>query len=180
MEKEYELVKKLTNNGYTISTAESCTGGLLSAAIVNVSGASEVFDCGFVTYANDAKEKIVKVRPETLNKYGAVSAQTAAEMASGCAAQAKADLGLSTTGIAGPDGGTEETPVGLVYVGCSLHGTIKTSRFLFSGNREEVRRQTVDAALDLAIHCIDKEKICETDRQDIVSDGVFTDSADGM
>jgi PncC family amidohydrolase len=163
MSKEFELVKKLTKKGYTISTAESCTGGLLSAAIVNVSGASEVFYCGFVTYANAAKEKYVKVCRETLDCYSAVSEQTAAEMAAGCAAEAKADIGLSTTGIAGPDGGTLEKPVGLVYIGCSLHGVTKTSEFVFAGSRDEVRRQAVDAALALAIHCIDEERFCEKD-----------------
>lgn len=164
MTKEFELVKKLTNNGYKISTAESCTGGLLSGAIVNVSGSSEVFDCGYVTYANEAKERMVHVGHETLEKYGAVSEQTAAEMALGCAKEANADIGLSTTGIAGPGGGTDEKPVGLVYIGCSLHGVTKISRFVFHGSRSEVRSQAVEAALDLAIQCLDKEKIRETDK----------------
>lgn len=157
MSKESELVNKLTKNGYTISTAESCTGGLLSGTIVNVSGASEVLHCAFVTYANEAKEELVTVSHDTLETYGAVSEETAGEMALGCAERARADMGLSTTGIAGPDGGTAEKPVGLVYIGCSLHGTVTVERHVFSGDRSSVRRQAVEAALDLAIHCLNKE-----------------------
>lgn len=158
MKKEEELVIKLTNKSYTITTAESCTGGLLSAAIVNVSGASDVFHCSFVTYANEAKEKLVNVKHETLENYGAVSPETAAEMAAGCAAAANADMGLSTTGIAGPGGGTPEKPVGLVYIGCFLHGRTKTKRFVFGGNRAEVRSQAVQQALALALECMEEEK----------------------
>lgn len=156
-EKEYELVKKLTKKCYTITTAESCTGGLLSAAIVNVEGASSVLCSAFVTYANEAKEQFAGVAHETLEKYGAVSEQTAAEMCLGCACTAGADLGLSTTGIAGPGGGTPQKPVGLVYIGCSLHGTVTVERHVFSGDRAQVRQQAVQAALDLAIRSIDKE-----------------------
>lgn len=157
MKTEYELVNKLTNKGYTISTAESCTGGLLSGAIVNVDGASEVFGCGFVTYSEKAKEQFVNVSHETLVRYGAVSAETASEMAAGCEQAAKSDMGLSTTGIAGPGGGTPETPVGLVYIGCSLHSIVKTRRFLFQGNRSEVRSQAVKAAIQLALECLEEE-----------------------
>ena len=94
--KENELVKKLTNKHYTITTAESCTGGLLSATIINVSGASDVINCAYVTYANEAKENLVSVNHETLETKGAVSKETAAEMCVGCAKAAKADMGLST------------------------------------------------------------------------------------
>lgn len=152
---ESELVTKLTNKHYTISAAESCTGGLLAATIVNVSGASEVFECSYVTYANKAKENLVYVNPETLSQYGAVSSQTAEEMALGCAKAAGADVGLSTTGIAGPDGGTADKPVGLVYIGCAVHGQVMTERHIFSGDRLSVRKQAVKAALDLAIHCLE-------------------------
>lgn len=157
MSKEIELVKKLTNKKYTITTAESCTGGLLSAAIVNVSGASGVLNSAYVTYANEAKERIVGVSHDTLDQYGAVSKETATEMCLGCARVANADMGLSTTGIAGPGGGTPEKPVGLVYVGCSLHGNIVVEKHMFHGSREKIRKDTVDAALDLAIQCLDKE-----------------------
>ena len=154
---EYELVNKLTNKKYTISTAESCTGGLLSGAIVGVDGASEVFGCGFVTYSEKAKEQLVQVKHDTLIRCGAVSAETAGEMAVGCERTAKSDMGLSTTGIAGPGGGTAETPVGLVYIGCSLHNIVKTRRFFFQGDRNEVRSQAVEAALKLALECLEEE-----------------------
>lgn len=154
MSKESELVNKLTKNRYTISTAESCTGGLLSGTIVNVSGASEVLHCAFVTYANEAKEELVSVSHDTLSKHGAVSEETAREMALGCAKRARADMGLSTTGIAGPEGGTEEKPVGLVYIGCAFQGEVTVERHVFSGDRLAIRRQAVEAALDLAIHCL--------------------------
>lgn len=156
-EKEFELVKKLTKKNYTITTAESCTGGLLSAALVNVDGASEVLHSAFVTYANEAKEQFAGVAHETLAEHGAVSRETAAQMCLGCTRTAGADLGLSTTGIAGPGGGTPEKPVGLVYIGCCLHGDITVERHRFSGSRTQVRQQTVEAALDLAIRCLDKE-----------------------
>lgn len=155
--KEFELVKKLTNKRYTITTAESCTGGLLSATIVNVSGASSVLHSAYVTYANEAKERMVYVDHETLEQHGAVSEETAAQMCRGCAKAAGADVGLSTTGIAGPDGGTKDKPVGLVYIGCCVRGKITVERHIFSGDRSQVRSQTVTAALDLAIRCIDKE-----------------------
>ena len=148
---------KLTNKKYTITTAESCTGGLLSATIVNVSGASEVLNSAYVTYANEAKESIVGVSHDTLDKYGAVSEETATEMCLGCAKAANADMGLSTTGIAGPDGGTADKPVGLVYVGCSLHGNVVVEKYIFDGTRDKIRKDTVEAALDLAIQCLDKE-----------------------
>ncbi len=156
-EKELTLVNKLTKKGYTITTAESCTGGLLSATLVNVSGASEVLHYSFVTYANEAKEKLVHVRHDTLEKYGAVSPETAREMALGAAGSGEADVGLSTTGVAGPSGGTPEKPVGLVYIGCAVHGEAVTERHIFKGDRMEIRRQAVQAAMDLAIRCLSKE-----------------------
>ncbi len=157
MDKEFELVKKLTKKRYTITTAESCTGGLLSSTIINVGGASEVLHSAFVTYANEAKEQYAAVSHDTLLQYGAVSEETAAQMCLGIAHQANADMGLSTTGIAGPDGGTRDKPVGLVYIGCCLHEDVTVERHIFSGDRMQVRQQTVAAALDLAIRCLDKE-----------------------
>lgn len=157
MGKEQELVKILTKKGYTITTAESCTGGLLSATIVNVEGASEVLRCSFVTYANEAKEQFAGVSHDTLERYGAVSEQTASEMCYGSKEIAGADIALSTTGIAGPGGGTEEKPVGLVYIGCCYHDKTVVRKCNFSGSREEVRRQSVETALDLAIECLNKE-----------------------
>ena len=119
---EEQIVKKLQEKGYTITTAESCTGGLLAGRILNVSGASEVYMEGYITYANEAKERILGVKHETLETYGAVSKETAEEMAIGAARAAKADVALSTTGIAGPGGGTVEKPVGLIWISCFLNG----------------------------------------------------------
>ena len=155
MPRETELVTKLTNNHYTIATAESCTGGLVAATLVSVSGASDVLDCSFVTYANEAKMKYAHVSKETLLSHGALSSETAAEMAEGCAIEAGASVGISTTGIAGPTGGTKEKPVGLVYIGCFVCGKTTVICCHFSGDRQQVRRQAVEKAIDLAIHCLE-------------------------
>ena len=112
---EEEIVKKLLEKQYTVTTAESCTGGLLAGRILNVPGASSVYNEGHITYSNEAKERLLGVSHGTLVRYGAVSRQTAEEMARGAAKAAKAEIGLSTTGIAGPGGGTKEKPVGLIY-----------------------------------------------------------------
>ena len=156
---EEELVEILTKKQYKIRTAESCTGGLVAATIVNVSGASEVFQAGFVTYANEAKEKELGVKSETLQTYGAVSEKTAKEMAIGCAAHAKAQVGISTTGIAGPGGGTAEKPVGLVYIGCAVRSNVYVEKNVFSGDRQQVRRQAADRAIGFALECIKKESV---------------------
>ena len=153
---EEELVEILTKKQYKITTAESCTGGLVAATIVNVSGASEVFQAGFVTYANEAKEKELGVKSETLQTYGAVSEKTAKEMAIGCAAHAKAQVGISTTGIAGPGGGTAEKPVGLVYIGCAVRSNVYVEKNVFSGDRQQVRRQAADRAIGFALEGIKK------------------------
>lgn len=156
---EEELVEILTKKQYKITTAESCTGGLVAATIVNVSGASEVFQAGFVTYANEAKEKELGVKSETLQTYGAVSEKTAKEMAIGCAAHAKAQVGISTTGIAGPGGGTAEKPVGLIYIGCAVRSNVYVEKNVFSGDRQQVRRQAADRAIGFALECIKKESV---------------------
>lgn len=146
---EEKIVKELQNRGYTITTAESCTGGLLAGRILNVSGASAVYNEGHITYSNEAKERLLGVSHDTLEKYGAVSRQTAAEMAEGAAHVANANVGLSTTGIAGPGGGTPEKPVGLVFVGCCINGEVTVEECCFSGNREENRNAAVEAVLQL-------------------------------
>lgn len=149
MKLEEKVVSELKNRGYTITTAESCTGGLLAGRILNVSGASAIYNEGHITYSNEAKERLLGVSHDTLEKYGAVSQQTAKEMARGAAEVAKAEVGLSTTGIAGPGGGTLEKPVGLVYVGCSINGDVEVKECRFKGNREENRAAAVEAALEL-------------------------------
>ena len=149
MNLEEKIVKELQKRNQTLTTAESCTGGLLAGRILNVSGASSVYNEGHITYSNEAKERLLGVSHETLQTYGAVSEQTAAEMARGAACAAQADVGLSTTGIAGPTGGTKEKPVGLVYVGCYVNGTVAVEECHFSGTREENRKAAVEAALQL-------------------------------
>ena len=144
-----EVVKLLKEKKMTVTTVESCTGGLLSGTIVDVSGASDVFMQGFVTYANEAKVSLVGVKETTLESYGAVSEQTAREMAEGGARVANADACLSVTGIAGPGGGSDEKPVGLVFIACHVNGNTVVKRNIFSGTRREVREQSVLAALKL-------------------------------
>ena len=139
-----------------LTTAESCTGGLLAGTFLNVPGASAVYEEGYITYANKAKRKLLGVKKKTLKEHGAVSRQTAKQMAKGAAKAAGADVAISVTGIAGPDGGTEEKPVGLVYIGCYVNQKTRVRKCNFSGNREEVRRQTVQAGLEFAIECIQK------------------------
>ncbi len=138
------LIKKLMS----IATAESCTGGLLSGRLINYPGISKVFLEGAVTYSNEAKVKRLGVKEETLRNYGAVSRECAAEMAEGIARAAGTNIGISTTGIAGPDGGTAEKPVGLVYVGIYINGKVKTLKLNLTGNRQKVRDRAVAIVLD--------------------------------
>ena len=153
------LVNALTKAKKRVATAESCTGGMISAAITSVSGASGVFDCGVCSYANFIKHKVVGVREETLNTYGAVSDKTAAEMARGVRLLSGADIGVSTTGIAGPLGGTPYKPVGLVYVGISTAMGLHTEKLLLGENnadRERIRELAVAAALYFALKELEK------------------------
>lgn len=144
-----EVVGKiLVENNLTIATAESCTGGLLGGAIINYPGISKVFKEGFITYSNEAKIKRLNVSEKTLKNFGAVSSETAAEMAKGAALSLGSDIGISTTGIAGPGGGTKEKPVGLVYVGLYIKGEVKTKELHLVGNRQRIRNMTVMRALD--------------------------------
>ena len=146
---EEAVVHLLEKYDLTLTTAESCTGGLLAGRLVNVPGVSEVFREGYVTYSNKAKRRLLDVSKTTLRKYGAVSEQTAKEMATGAVIASDSDIGLSVTGIAGPDGGTDEKPVGLVYIGCYVKDSVKVKECHFNGNREKIREQTVVEALDL-------------------------------
>lgn len=143
------IVKMLKADGRKLSLAESCTGGLLAGRLVNAAGASEVFEESYVTYSNHAKEKLLGVKSETLETYGAVSEQTAGEMARGAANAAGTDVGVGVTGIAGPGGGTEEKPVGLVYIGCYVDGQTRVERCQFGGNREKIRDYSVVRALTI-------------------------------
>lgn len=146
---EEALVRELAKHNMKVTTAESCTGGLLAGTITNVAGVSAWFERGYVTYANAAKEELIGVSHDTLEQYGAVSRQTAEEMAEGVAKCANAETSIVTTGIAGPDGGTLEKPVGLVYVGTSILGSTVVEECHFRGNRKEVRMQAVCFGLNL-------------------------------
>ncbi len=134
--------------GQRIATAESCTGGLLSACLTAVPGSSDVFERGFVTYSNAAKENLLGVPAATLDAYGAVSAETALAMADGARRYSEADLAVAITGIAGPSGGSETKPVGLVHIGLARpDGATEQGRYIFDGDRTSVRRQTVEQAV---------------------------------
>lgn len=146
---EEAVIQLLREKGYRMTTAESCTGGRLAARLINVPGASDVYEEGYITYSNEAKKRLLGVKEETLNRYGAVSRQTAEEMARGAAGTSGTDAALSVTGIAGPDGGTEEKPVGLVYIGCYVNGHTRTEEFRFTGNRDKNRDYAVVRALTL-------------------------------
>ena len=149
------LITLLTQAGKTIVTAESCTGGMIGAAITDVPGSSSAFYGGFITYANSAKSRMIHVQPRLIRDYGAVSNQVARAMADGARNTARADYALSVTGVAGPDGGSEKKPVGLVYVAMSseLATVVIEHRFGDLG-REGIRRASVDAALDLALQVL--------------------------
>lgn len=153
------VVELLISQKKKISFAESCTGGLLSKKITDVSGASEVFDCGFVTYSNEKKTELLGVKTKTLCDFGAVSYQTALEMAEGVRKKSGADIGVSVTGIAGPGGGTAEKPVGLVYVGFSAEDIWAYTKLMLSGDRDEVREKTSLAVYDIIkLYLTDKLK----------------------
>lgn len=138
------VIRTLIDKKITIATAESCTGGMLGKEITSVSGASEIYGFGFITYANEAKMQLLGVKKETLEKYGAVSEQTAAEMAIGARKNAQSDIAVSTTGIAGPGGGTKEKPVGLVYISLAYEGGALVKKLNLSGDRDSVRTQTCE------------------------------------
>ncbi|WP_058952745.1 competence/damage-inducible protein A [Clostridium tyrobutyricum] len=145
---EEAVAKILIERNLTISTAESCTGGLIAAKFINYPGISSVFLDGAVTYSNEAKMHRLNVKKETLDKFGAVSEETAREMAEGIAKTSGTDIGLSTTGIAGPDGGSEEKPVGLVYVGLYIKGDVFVKKLQLSGERNKVRNRAAVSAID--------------------------------
>ncbi|NLM12213.1 MAG: competence/damage-inducible protein A [Epulopiscium sp.] len=145
---ESVVAEMLICHNKTIAIAESCTGGLLSARLINYPGISSVFMEGAITYSNESKINRLGVKEETLNKYGAVSKETAEEMAKGICQRAGTDIGISTTGIAGPGGGSDEKPVGLVYSGLCINGEVFSKKFNFSGDRQSIRERTVISVLD--------------------------------
>jgi len=143
------IAELLTDKKLTVSTAESCTGGLLGHLLTSVSGSSVYYDRGIISYTNQAKQELLNVSIDLLKEYGAVSKQVARSMAKGVRENAKADIGVSTTGIAGPTGGTEEKPVGLVYIGLSTRKKTVVNRFVFDGDRLENKDSTCIEALRL-------------------------------
>lgn len=152
MSRSEELVKLLIEKGYTISFAESCTGGKMAAAIVDVPDASKVMNASFITYANEAKIKYAGVSAQTLEVYGAVSEETAGEMAKGTANANRADVAVGISGIAGPGGGTDEKPVGTVCFGYFIDGALITEKVCFGDlGRNKVRDMSVNHVIDKLI-----------------------------
>lgn len=143
------LVDILAAHGLVCAVAESCTGGGVACAITDVPGSSAVFAGGVVSYANEVKRDVLGVKAETLAEHGAVSPETAAQMAQGVLSLMKCDLAVSLTGIAGPGGGSGEKPVGLVWFGLAGRGGVRTEKAIFAGGREEVRRKAVVHALGM-------------------------------
>lgn len=156
---EEVVAKMLVENNLKIAVAESCTGGMVSASLINYPGISSVFMEGCVTYSNEAKMKSLGVKKETLDVYGAVSDNCAKEMASGVAARYNTNVGIATTGIAGPGGGTDEKPVGLVYFGIYINGKVITKKYVFNGDRQGVRERATRTILnDLRLELLNMEK----------------------
>lgn len=146
---ESVVMKDIISKKMTISTAESCTGGMVAARLINYAGASRAFINGMVTYTNESKHRLLGVSNETLEKYGAVSPQTAEEMCLGVARVSSTNIGVSTTGIAGPDGGTDEKPVGLVYIGVAINGKVRVKKLLNKGSRERIRMASTAAVIEM-------------------------------
>lgn len=156
-EKAERLVSLLIEKGKHIAFAESCTGGLLAAGLVSVPSASAVLDASYVTYANEAKTALCGVDPETLAAYGAVSEEVAAEMAAGAAHASGAEIGASTSGIAGPTGGSPEKPIGTVCFGFSINGRVHTATCRFGDlGRNAVRAAAVEFVYDTLIAALEK------------------------
>lgn len=155
---EETVVNLLKEKGFTLTTAESCTGGLLGARLTNVPGVSEVYKQGFITYSNRAKRKLLDVKKNTLKMYGAVSDKTAKEMAKNGAFITGSDVCVSITGLAGPEGGTPDKPVGLVYIACCCHDRVLVNEFHFKGSRSKIREYAVVRALTLLREAILEEE----------------------
>ena len=150
-----KIVKLLTSKGLKVSFAESCTGGLLSSSITSISGSSKVFNMGLVTYSNNAKVKLLKVPKKTINKYGAVSYETCLSMVKNLSKISKSNISISITGVAGPNGGTKEKPIGLVYIGLKKGRKIIIKKNLFnSKKRILIQKATVNQALKLILNIL--------------------------
>ncbi|MBV6506415.1 MAG: Nicotinamide-nucleotide amidohydrolase PncC [Syntrophorhabdaceae bacterium] len=159
MEIEKRIGKMLKERGLKIAVAESCTGGLISSRITDISGASDYFEAGITTYSNESKIRLLNVPEDIIDRYGAVSEETAKAMAEGVKKTVHADIGVSVTGIAGPTGGTEGKPVGTVFIGLATKKATYVRKFFFDGNRLEIRRKTSDAAFMLVEEYLEGEHI---------------------
>ena len=147
------ILKTCSEQNLLIAAAESCTGGLIAACLTEVAGSSRVFDCGFVTYSNEAKNSILQVPLKIIDEYGAVSKEVSCAMAEGALQKSRADIAIACTGVAGPSGGTDAKPIGLVHIACVLKNNgISHKRYNFGGNRNTIRASTVTAALKLIIY----------------------------
>lgn len=146
-----QLGKILLSKNWHISCAESCTGGGIAYAITSTAGSSAWFNQSFVTYSNDAKNRLIDVRPCTLDKHGAVSSETVVEMVTGTANQSQSDIAISVSGIAGPGGGSPDKPVGTVWFGFWINGHSSSVKSVFVGDRAQVREKAIEFALQ---HCI--------------------------
>ncbi len=150
-----ELSLLLEGKNLRLVTAESCTGGLIAAAMTDRSGSSSIFERGYVTYSNESKIEELGVKSETIETFGAVSDQCAAEMAQGALKNSHADIALSVTGIAGPNGGTPQKPVGLVFIGIAqANKQPHVTKTIFEGDRTSIRQATVEKALELLIETV--------------------------
>lgn len=155
---ESVIQKMLIETKRTISVAESCTGGMVASKLTNTPGSSVCFKQSVVTYSNESKMQLLNVKKETLEQFGAVSQETATEMLNGILSLSKSDYAISITGIAGPDGGTTEKPVGLVYIGTSFNGNNEVTKCMFLGTRQDIRDRATNCALDLVRRTIIKTK----------------------
>jgi nicotinamide-nucleotide amidase len=143
------LLDAYRSKGLKLVTAESCTGGLISALLTEISGSSDVFECGFVTYSNESKINLLGIDAVLIERHGAVSEQIACAMANGAIAKTGADVAVSVTGIAGPTGGTEEKPVGLVYIAVATKNNVLCTKNIFTGDRNNIRLSSVSKALEM-------------------------------
>lgn len=148
---EYQVYQLLKKKHVTLTTAESATGGMIAATLINVPGISEFFTEGYITYSDEAKIKMIHVSPDTIRTYGVVSSETAADMAKAAAKTAGTAAAVSVTGVAGPNGGTKECPVGRVFIGAAFDGKTLTRKFTFDGDRMQIRQQATREALLLLI-----------------------------
>ncbi len=153
-----EMSHILRHRGQRITTVESCTGGLVGASITALPGSSDIYPGGFITYSNELKHALVGVSPDTLEAHGAVSAQTAIEMAFGGRSSAHAQFAIAITGIAGPNGGTDDKPVGTVWI-CTAgpDDSFDCRRFVFPGNRDEIREQSAISSVRMVIQKLNSE-----------------------